>query len=162
MSTIQKSISSADPMPGPARGLGEKWLAMISFVVVTACAAAWFAGALRASDEPLIGSIQGNNLYRAYCASCHGDDAKGNGPMATRLKVAPADLTRIAQRNGGKFPLARVDRIISGDESVVSGHGTRGMPVWGPVFSQVTRDQDLGRLRIDNLARYLRDLQVNK
>ena len=58
------------------------------------------------------------------------------------------------------FPLARVDRIISGEVAVLSGHGTRAMPIWGPVFSQVNRDQDLGRVRIDNLARYLRDIQT--
>jgi mono/diheme cytochrome c family protein len=110
-------------------------------------------------EQPLIISIRGDNLYRTYCASCHGDDAKGHGPMAVWLKVPPSDLTRIAARNGGEFPLMRVDRIISGEEALPSGHGTRAMPVWGPIFSQVTRDQDLGRLRIDNLARYLRDIQ---
>jgi len=110
--------------------------------------------------KPLIGSIRGDNLYTAYCSSCHGASAKGNGPMAAWLKVEPPDLTRIAARNGGKFPLERVDRIISGEDALPSGHGTRGMPVWGPAFSQVTRDQDLGRVRIDNLARYLRDIQT--
>jgi mono/diheme cytochrome c family protein len=120
-----------------------------------------FGAVLAWAAEPpaLIDSIRGDNLYKAYCASCHGDDAKGNGPMAAWLKVQPSDLTRIAARNGGKFPLVRVDRIISGEEALPSGHGTRAMPVWGPVFSQVTRDQDLGRVRIDNLARYLRDIQ---
>ena len=73
--------------------------------------------------------------------------------------MPPPDLTRIAARNGGTFPLERVDRIIAGEEALPSGHGTRAMPLWGPVFSQVTRDQDLGRVRIDNLARYLRDIQ---
>ncbi len=111
------------------------------------------------AEEPLIHSIRGDNLYRAYCASCHGKDAKGNGPMAVWLKVPPSDLTRIAARNGGTFPLGRIDRIISGEEPLSSGHGTRAMPIWGPVFSEVTRDQDLGRVRIDNLARYLRDIQ---
>jgi len=110
-------------------------------------------------EEPLISSIRGENLYGVYCASCHGEDGKGNGAMAAWLKVPPADLTRIAARNGGKFPLERVDRIISGQEALPSGHGTRAMPIWGPVFSQVTRDQDLGKVRIDNLARYLRDIQ---
>lgn len=109
--------------------------------------------------QHLIDSIRGDNLYKAYCASCHGADGRGNGPMAAWMKVAPPDLTRIAARNGGEFPLARIDRIISGEEPLPSGHGTRAMPIWGPVFSQVTRDQDLGRVRIDNLARYLRDLQ---
>jgi len=108
---------------------------------------------------PLIDSIRGDNLYKAYCSTCHGVGGKGNGPMAAWLKVPPSDLTRIAARNGGGFPLARVERVISGEAAVESGHGTRLMPVWGPVFSQVTRDQDLGRVRIDNLARYLRDIQ---
>jgi mono/diheme cytochrome c family protein len=120
------------------------------------------ARASEPEEQPLIGSIRGDNLYKTYCASCHGEDATGNGPMAAWLKVQPSDLTRIAARNGGKFPLVRVDRIISGEETLPSGHGTRAMPVWGPVFSQVTRDQDLGRVRIDNLARYLRDIQTNK
>ena len=118
------------------------------------------ATALAADEQPLIVSIQGSKLYKIYCASCHGEDAKGHGPMAVWLKVPPSDLTRIAARNGGEFPLAQVDRIISGEVAVLSGHGTRAMPIWGPVFSQVTRDQDLGRVRIDNLARYLRDIQT--
>ncbi len=118
------------------------------------------ARASEAYEKPLIVSMQGSKLYQIYCASCHGEDAKGHGPMAVWLKVPPSDLTRIALRNGGEFPLARVDRIISGEVAVLSGHGTRVMPIWGPVFSQVTRDQDLGRVRIDNLARYLRDIQA--
>ena len=113
----------------------------------------------QSQPQHLIDSIRGDNLYKAYCASCHGVDGKGNGPMAAWIKVAPPDLTRIAARNGGDFPLARIDRIISGEEALPSGHGTRAMPIWGPVFSQVTRDQDLGKVRIDNLARYLRDIQ---
>src|ERR1700681_412485 len=84
-----------------------------------------------ARDPKLITSIQGPALYKAYCATCHGTDAKGGGPMAKSLKVAPADLTRIAARNAGVFPLARISRIISGEEQLPSGHGTSQMPVWG-------------------------------
>ena len=108
----------------------------------------------------LIDSIQGPNLYKAYCAVCHGPNAKGDGPMAMFLKTAPSDLTRITARNGGMFPLAKVRRIISGEEALPGGHGTRDMPLWGPIFSQVAWDQDLGRVRIDNLAKYLETLQA--
>ncbi len=108
----------------------------------------------------LIASIEGPNLYKAYCAVCHGANAKGNGPMAMFLKTTPSDLTRIQERNSGMFPRAKVRRIISGEESVPAGHGSRDMPVWGPIFSQVAWDQDLGRVRIDNLARYLETLQA--
>ena len=114
-----------------------------------------------APKEPdLISSIQGPALFEAYCAVCHGKNAKGGGPMAKSLKVAPPDLTRIAMRNGGTFPRMRVDRIISGEEPLSAGHGTREMPVWGPIFSRVQSDKDLGPVRVDNLARYLESIQV--
>jgi mono/diheme cytochrome c family protein len=112
-----------------------------------------------ADSVRLIESIQGPNLYKAYCAVCHGPNAKGDGPMMMFLKTAPSDLTRISARNGGMFPLAKVRQIISGETSLPGGHGTRQMPIWGPIFSQVAWDQDLGRVRIDNLARYLETLQ---
>jgi mono/diheme cytochrome c family protein len=125
------------------------WFALLSDLLVGG----------QAQDPRLIDSIQGPALFKAYCASCHGVDARGGGPMANSLKVAPADLTRISMRSGGTFPLARVSRIISGEEQMPSGHGTSDMPVWGPIFSRVEADRDLGRVRIDNLARYLKQLQ---
>lgn len=113
-----------------------------------------------ADSVRLIDSIQGPNLFKAYCAVCHGPKATGGGPMAAFLKTAPPDLTRISARNGGTFPLARVRQVISGEDPRTAGHGTRDMPVWGPIFSQVAWDQDLGRVRVDNLARYIESLQV--
>jgi len=118
------------------------------------------SGPQAANEVRLIDSIKGADLFKAYCASCHGMNAKGGGPMAASLKTKPPDLTRISERNGGTFPFARVQKIISGEQQLSSGHGSREMPVWGPIFSQVTRnDLDLGRVRIDNLTRYLRDIQ---
>jgi len=112
-----------------------------------------------APDTQPVGSLDGSVLYKAYCASCHGTDARGGGPMAKSLKVPPPDLTRIYISNGGTFPLKRIARIISGEEQLPSGHGSREMPVWGPFFSQVGNDQDLGPMRIDALARYLEQIQ---
>ena len=111
-------------------------------------------------DTHLIASLEGHELYQAYCAVCHGKEAKGDGPMARALKTAPPDLTRIAARNRGMFPLQRVQDIISG-ESEVNAHGTREMPLWGPIFSRVAWDQDLGRVRVFNLAKYLETIQKN-
>jgi mono/diheme cytochrome c family protein len=110
----------------------------------------------------LIESLQWSALYTAYCAVCHGADGKGGGPMAKSLKVIAPDLTGVAVRNGGSFPLVRVQRIISGEELLPAGHGTRPMPFWGPVFSQISWDQDLGRMRIYNLAKYIEGLQSRK
>jgi mono/diheme cytochrome c family protein len=110
--------------------------------------------------EKIIASIQGPALYKAYCAVCHGLEGRGNGPMAKTLKVAPTDLTRIASRSGGKFPRMKIEQIILGEESPASAsHGIREMPLWGPVFSEVGADQDLGRVRVDNLARYIEQMQ---
>lgn len=118
-----------------------------------------------ATDQPnpeiarLIASLEGPELYKSYCAVCHGSDARGGGPMALSLRTTPSDLTRIAARNGGVYPSARIERIISGEEQIPGGHGSRAMPVWGPIFSQISWDQDLGRMRIHNLAAYLGRLQ---
>jgi mono/diheme cytochrome c family protein len=108
----------------------------------------------------LIDSVEGPALFKAYCAVCHGNDARGGGPMAISLKAPPSDLTRIAARNGGVFPQARVERIISGEEQIPGGHGSRSMPVWGPIFSQIAWDQDLGRVRIHNLTTYIGRIQA--
>ncbi len=136
-------------------------------LIVAAALLAWSsAGAQSPSasgtaDVKLIGSIQGPALYRAYCASCHGVDAKGNGPLAESLKVHPSDLTRISARNAGTFPLMQIEKIIQGDAQLGTSHGSREMPVWGPIFSRVEQDdRDIGLVRIDNLARYLRDIQA--
>jgi mono/diheme cytochrome c family protein len=113
-----------------------------------------------APERQVLDSFKGPELFKAYCATCHGRDAKGGGPMAASLRIAPTDLTRIAARNGGTFPFLQVQRIISGEQQPPSTHGTREMPVWGPIFSEVSWDQDLGRVRIYSLAMYLEAIQV--
>ena len=105
-------------------------------------------------------AVEGRALYDTYCAVCHGDDAKGRGPMARVLKTVPPDLTHIWMRQGGKFSLERVEKIISG-ETELGAHGTSEMPLWGPIFSQGVWDQDLGKIRIHNLAKYLEQIQAN-
>jgi mono/diheme cytochrome c family protein len=134
---------------------------------LTLCGAALHQPLVLAQDQPskpetvrLIDSIQGPALYKAYCAVCHGNDGKGAGPMTQWLKVPAPDLTHISARNGGTFPSARIEKIISGEQPVPAGHGIREMPLWGPIFSQIAWDQDLGHVRIDNLVRYLREMQA--
>lgn len=104
-------------------------------------------------------TVDGATLYRQHCAVCHGTNAKGNGPMAMLLTSQVPDLTQLAGRNGGKFPRMWIDQIISGEATLKGSHGTREMPVWGPVFSEVEADVDRGNVRVDNLARYLETLQ---
>lgn len=109
--------------------------------------------------EHVIPSLDGATLFSTYCAVCHGQAADGHGPMASILTTTVPDLTGIAKRNGGIFPLVRVQRIISGTESSGLGHGTRKMPIWGPLFSQIVSDRDYGKVRLYNLAKYLEGIQ---
>jgi cytochrome c len=109
--------------------------------------------------ERLIPSLQGPDLFRSYCAPCHGADGRGGGPVAPALKAALPDLTTIAQRNGGNFPAARMNAMIAGDQTVAA-HGSREMPIWGPIFHQVEYDRDYGNIRLKNLVDYLRSIQA--
>jgi mono/diheme cytochrome c family protein len=153
----------ADVMQRPAKCVLQTVMRILILTGVTACLAIllWSQGSATSNPETvrLISSIQGPELYKEYCAACHGADGKGGGPMARSLRTSPSDLTRISSRNHGEFPQARIERIISGEELIAAGHGTREMPLWGPIFSQIAWDQDLGRLRINNLARYLKEMQ---
>ena len=74
----------------------------------------------------------GRDLYVDYCAACHGEDARGNGPMADVLSIPPADLTTLAARNGGAFPTSRVAAQIDGRDPLLA-HGGE-MPIFGDFF----------------------------
>ena len=76
----------------------------------------------------------GKAEYQESCASCHGADGKGAGPVADALKPRPAELTTIAKRNSGVFPVGRVYDAIDG-RLEVKCHGPRDMPIWGHRFS---------------------------
>ena len=80
--------------------------------------------------------------------------------MAKALKTKPPDLSRLQWRNRGQFPAQRPANVISGEEQKAKGHGSQEMPVWDPIFSQVSRDQDLGRVRVDNLVKHIQSLQI--
>jgi mono/diheme cytochrome c family protein len=75
----------------------------------------------------------GKTEYLSGCAACHGEDGKGNGPIASQLKKPPTDLTGLAKQNGGVFPVDSVYRIIDG-RTEVPVHGPRDMPIWGYRF----------------------------
>ena len=109
--------------------------------------------------EQLIHSVKGPDLFRAHCAACHGSDAKGGGPVAAALRTKVPDLTGLAKNNAGRFPSERVRKQILGDD-VASSHGSREMPVWGPIFHQIEADQDFGNVRVANLLRYLESIQA--
>ncbi len=108
---------------------------------------------------PQTSPASGKEMYTAYCASCHGPHAKGDGPAAGALKVPPADLTALAEKNNGKFPGNHVAAVLSGHEEVTA-HGSKDMPVWGPVFLRVSHGHVTEvQQRVSNLTQYIESLQ---
>lgn len=115
-----------------------------------------------ATDQDIIDA--GKREFQRSCATCHGMDAKGNGPSAAALNVKPADLTQLSKQHGGVFLFWRVYEKIDGkDEAPIRGHGTREMPIWGERFQIDAfrgENQQMGvRGRILSLVYYLESLQ---
>jgi mono/diheme cytochrome c family protein len=81
-------------------------------------------------DDPEFRAELGRALYLSYCASCHGEDARGKGPSAEALKKPPADLTLLSRKYGRPMPREKLVSFIDGRASLPS-HGSREMPVWG-------------------------------
>jgi mono/diheme cytochrome c family protein len=105
-------------------------------------------------------SNSGQEMYMSYCAVCHGENGKGRGPAADALNTVPADLTVLAQKNDGKFPAAHFGAMMRGDAKV-GAHGTKEMPVWGPVFWQMGHGSTgQYQLRIANLTKFVESLQA--
>ena len=105
-------------------------------------------------------STDGAEVFKAYCAVCHGAGGKGDGPAAKALKTPPADLTTITKRHG-RFPSKTIEQTILADnEPVTMAHGTREMPIWGPIFRHAGGDRDVATLATANLLKYLESLQV--
>jgi mono/diheme cytochrome c family protein len=126
--------------------------------------AAAIAGLLLACDQPEP-PAGGAALFTTHCAPCHGASGLGDGAYAAEIGVQPADLTRIAERAGGKFDEGAVFAVIDGRRAVAA-HGPREMPVWGDVFATELEASDTPRPHSTALERsrllvdYLRTLQV--
>jgi len=104
----------------------------------------------------------GVRLYQVYCASCHGLEGYGDGPVAPLVKARVPDLTSLAARNGGTFPADQVYGVIDGQLASPT-HGTRKMPVWGFEFYGTASDDRAAHREasqtITRLVEYLRTLQ---
>ena len=103
---------------------GVKWLIITSLT-------AGFAAVAQAEDVDI-----GKSEFRSSCASCHGTDAKGKGPVSDQLKIPPPDLTMLAKNNNGVFPTNAVYETIHGLKTIPA-HGTREMPIWGERFNPI-------------------------
>jgi mono/diheme cytochrome c family protein len=139
----------------------QPWIRKKGLVEIVAATLFWVIPAVGLAQEEVVLN-NGEREYQAYCATCHGTQGKGDGPMSTILTVVPADLTQIRKKNSGEFPFWRVYKIIDGRD-MVRGHGARGMPVWGAYFlseeggGYLDEDRVIGRVL--GLVYYLQSIQ---
>ncbi len=107
----------------------------------------------------------GKALFDELCVACHGMDGTGNGPAASALNKAPADLTVLATENNGAFPRKDVKTAIGGRfrDDV---HGPIGMSSWYKVFQganpewRTYRRQIYAMQQINRLTEYLETIQI--
>jgi mono/diheme cytochrome c family protein len=116
------------------------------------------------SDAP-IGGVEaelGAELFVRYCASCHGTDGRGDGPVADAMRVPPSDLTRIAARRDGAFAESEIWGFIDG-RLQLAAHGSREMPVWGARWAERIPEpgvsDEIVRGKIVVLVEYLKSIQ---
>jgi mono/diheme cytochrome c family protein len=144
-----------------SEGLSVAWLGGVALIAGLSLTTAR-AGAQTPTPAPIDPELaRGETLYRIYCSSCHGTQGKGDGPVASALRVRPSDLTTLARRAGGDFPEARLRDYVDG-RTEVPAHGARDMPVWGLSFAERGSDTDQEReiaAEIRALVRYLRSIQ---
>jgi mono/diheme cytochrome c family protein len=108
-------------------------------------------------DAPAV--AKGKVIYERYCASCHGKEARGDGTLASDLRVAPPDLTTLAAKNRGKFPFDAVAQAIDGRKTT-RGHGPSDMPVWGEIFPKTGgTDASSVSTAVGRLTHYLWSVQ---
>lgn len=131
-----------------------------SAIVTAICAFAYVSARQQNKTEsPTVVEVEGSEIFRNHCAVCHGKDGRGRGPATIALKEPVPDLTQIARRNGGVFPADRVKAVIDGTGEGPAVHGSREMPVWGPLFHNFEWDEDLGEVRLQNVIDYIRSIQ---
>ncbi len=106
--------------------------------------------------------IVGMKEFVNYCASCHGSEGKGNGPIVHFLKNKPTDLTQLSKNNNGTFPFERIWGVFDGTH-VFAEHGTSEMPIWGYRFireaQKENRSTNEAKAKALNIVLYLQVIQ---
>ena len=136
-------------------------------ILVLACAAVVAAQqpAAKIKEVPVkpTSPVSGSEMYKAYCAVCHGTDGKGGGPAAASLKIPPTDLTLLSKKNGGVYPAQHVSAVLQFGAENPAAHGSATMPIWGTLLRSLNAgSQNPGPLvqqRVSNMTNYLKTLQ---
>ena len=130
----------------------------LTMIVMAGTAAAQTQKIIKQQNARTTSAWSGDQLYKEFCAACHGIDGRGDGPAASALKANPTDLTQIGRRNNSKFPVMKMQDIINGKEAIPA-HGTGEMPIWGDVFKSISANETFGQMRVDMLVKYLQSIQ---
>jgi len=113
-------------------------------------------------DNPILPPTyipSGKQMYRQYCAACHGAEGNGHGPISPLLLKVPPNLTTLARRHDGEFPREYVTNILRFGPGFAA-HGSSDMPVWGPIFQSYENYNEAAvRQRIKNLCDFLESIQ---
>ena len=140
-----------------------RWICRVSiFCGLLAAVLGHAAQNQQAKKKPTARPMSGAELYKRYCAVCHANDGKGNGPApaSSQFKESPPDLTTLAQRHDGKFPDAYVANVLRSGAKMPD-HGSAEMPVWGLAFKADNgSDETQVTMRIANLTAYLKSIQT--
>jgi mono/diheme cytochrome c family protein len=131
--------------------------------LLTATAALVVGSDVSAFEAVTLADYSGEEIFQRFCASCHGDRGRGDGPVAPGLRTTVPDLTLISRRYG-TFPTDSVRDTIDGRGARIDAHGTRAMPVWGYEFwieqgGDVAAQREM-RAVIAKLVDYVRSIQA--
>ncbi len=149
--------------------MSARAIVLSSFALLTVCAIGakyqppvMVVEAAPQSDRPQLPPTyvpSGKSMFNDYCASCHGPDGKGLGPVAPLFRKPPPDLTVLTRNHGGQFPKERVAHTLQFGPGIPA-HGSTDMPVWGPIFRIVENYNEAAvRMRIENLCNFIESLQ---
>jgi len=100
-------------------------------------------------------AYEGMRLFASYCQLCHGPGGKGDGPLARKMNIKPADLTTTVRSRSDTI----LKKIISGEgRQTITGRDRHNlisdaMPEWGQVLSDS---------QIEALIAYLRFVGTSK
>jgi mono/diheme cytochrome c family protein len=118
--------------------------------------------ALAACSRAPVRTVTGADTFATHCASCHGLQGEGDGPVAAAMRVTVPNLRSLTERSGGQFPTETVASYIDG-RNMPAAHGDRYMPVWGSVFAtteQLLEDAENPEQRIAAVIEFLVQLQT--
>jgi mono/diheme cytochrome c family protein len=145
---------------GTGRGLRLRavvWASVVGALLLVAALQA--QGRRTQATPPLVPeSLVGSVSFDLYCASCHGREGRGDGPVAASLRGRPADLTVLARNNRGTFPRERVLAFVEGSTRSTA-HGGSDMPVWGPTLRGLDASDARVTVRLQNLIAFVESIQ---